>query len=159
MGPRLKKIQPISLTGLCFGILLLDVLSSSAAYAADPINKNSAGVALQGYDVVAYFTEGRAVVGKKELQHDWMGAKWQFSSAANRDLFAADPGKYAPQYGGYCAYGVSEGHKAPVDPRVWKIVNGRLYLNYNAEVGGEWRKDIPGHIARADRNWPKVSKE
>ena len=87
------------------------------------------------------------------------GAKWQFSSAANRDLFAADPGKYAPQYGGYCAFGVSEGHKAKVDPSVWKIVDGKLYLNYDAGVGNEWRKDIPGRIAKADKNWPKVMKE
>ena len=159
MGTRFNKIWVLSLAGLCYGFLLLSTLSSNRAYAADVINKNSAGVVLKGYDVVAYFTEGKAVLGKKEFQQEWMGAKWQFASAANRDLFAANPAKYAAQYGGYCAYGVSEGHKAPIDPTVWKIVDGKLYLNYNAEVGKEWRKDIPGRIAKADKNWPKVSKE
>lgn len=145
--------------GFCCLLAVLLTFGCGLVYSANPINKDSAGLALKGYDVVAYFTEGRAIAGKKEFQHEWMGAKWQFSSAAHRDLFAANPNKYVPQYGGYCAYGVSEGHKAPIDPMVWKIVSGKLYLNYNAEIGKQWRQDIPGRIAKADKNWPKVSGE
>jgi len=159
VGIGSKKIRSIRLTESCFVLLFVFAFGCSRAYTADSVNKDSAGVALKGYDVVTYFVEGRALPGSREFQHEWMGARWQFSSAANRDLFAANPAKYAPQYGGYCAYGMSEGHKAPIDPTVWKIVGNKLYLNYNAEVGKQWRQDIPGRIALADKNWPKVSKE
>ena len=124
-----------------------------------PVNKNSKNVAIKGYDPVAYFKQEKAVPGKKEFEHEWNGAKWRFSSAENRDLFAKDPTKYAPQYGGFCAYGVSEGHLAEVDPRVWKVVDGKLYLNYNAEVGHLWRQDIPGRIAKANQAWPQLIKK
>jgi len=161
MGVKMgfSNIRLTRLAESYFVLLLVLAFGRGRAYAADAVNKNSEGVALKAYDVVAYFTEGKALHGTKEFQHVWMGAKWRFSSAANRDLFAANPGKYAPQYGGYCAYGLSEGHKAPTDPTVWKIVDGKLYLNYNAEIGKQWRQDIPGRIARADKNWPKVSNE
>ena len=159
MGPRFKRAYLFSLPMLALATAFVFTQACSRASAAASINKGSDGVALKGYDVVVYFTESKPVMGTKEFQHEWMGAKWQFSSTANRNLFAADPGKYAPQFGGYCAFGVSEGHKAPVDPSVWKIVDGKLYLNYDAGVGIEWRKDIPGRIAKADKNWPKVMKE
>ena len=159
MGLRIKGTYFHSLSAVALVTALLLTQGCSHASASSSINKGSDGVALKGYDVVAYFTESKPVMGTKEFQHEWNGAKWQFASAANRDLFAADPGKYAPQYGGYCAFGVSEGHKAKVDPSVWKIVDGKLYLNYDAGVGNEWRKDIPGRIAKADKNWPKVMKE
>jgi len=160
MGFRFKRtyFQILSALVLAAGLLFTQACSRTSA-ASSSINKGSDGVTLKGYDVVAYFTESKPVMGTKEFQHEWNGARWQFSSAANRDLFAANPGKYAPQYGGYCAFGVSEGHKAKVDPSVWKIVDGKLYLNYDAGVGNEWRKDIPGRIAKADKNWPKVMKE
>ena len=160
MGSRSKHTYFQSLAALLLttGLLFTQACSRASA-ASSSINKSSDGVALEGYDAVAYFTQGKPVLGTKDFQHEWQGAKWLFSSAANRDLFAADPGKYAPQYGGYCAFGVSEGHKAKVDPVVWKIVDGKLYLNYDAGVGSEWRKDIPGRIAKADKNWPKVMKE
>src|SRR5262245_32720617 len=134
------KNRLLNLLGLCFAFSALLTLSCSHAYTADAVNRDSAGLALKGYDVVAYFAQGKPVAGKKEFQYEWMGARWQFSSSANRDLFAANPDKYTPQYGGYCAYGVSEGHKAPIDPMVWKIVNGKLYLNYNADIGKQWRQ-------------------
>jgi hypothetical protein len=160
MGFRFKRtyLQIISALVLAIGLLLTQACSRTSA-ASSSINKGSDGVALKGYDVVAYFTEGKPIMGTKEFRHEWQGVKWQFSSAANRDLFAANPSKYAPQYGGYCAFGVSEGHKAKVDPSVWKIVDGKLYLNYDAGVGNEWRKDIPGRIAKANKNWPKVMNE
>lgn len=123
------------------------------------VNKSSEGVALGGYDVVAYFTEHKALQGKVEFQTAWQGATWRFTSAGNRDLFAKEPGKYAPQYGGFCAYGVAQGHKAPVDPTAWRIVGGKLYLNFNREVQDLWVKDIPGNIKAADELWPKVGTE
>jgi YHS domain-containing protein len=105
---------------------------------------------------VAYFTEGRPVEGSKTFTATWNGATFRFASAANRDRFKATPQAFAPQYGGYCAWAVANGYTASGDPRVWKIVDGKLYLNYNAEVGQRWAKDISGNITRANANWPKV---
>jgi hypothetical protein len=87
-----------------------------------------------------------------------MGAKWFFATAANRDLFESDPEKYAPQYGGYCAYAVAMGKTADIDPNAWKIVDGKLYLNYNQEIQVKWLEDVPGYIQKADMNWPGVVK-
>ena len=115
------------------------------------------GVAVGGYDPVAYFTSGQPVRGDKAitLQHD--GATWRFASAANRDAFKADPVKYAPAYGGHCAWAVSQGYTAKGDPNAWKIVKGRLYLNYNKSVQKTWEKNIPSNISKADKNWPKLT--
>ncbi|MDV3350419.1 YHS domain-containing (seleno)protein [Leptothoe sp. LEGE 181152] len=113
-------------------------------------------VAIRGADPVAYFTEGDYTPGSEEFTHDWEGATWQFASAENRDLFAANPEEYAPQYGGFCAYAVSQGNTAPIEPTAWKIVDGKLYLNYNDKIQQRWAKDIPGYIAKADTNWPGV---
>jgi YHS domain-containing protein len=113
-------------------------------------------VAVSGFDPVAYFTAGKPVEGSKEFTASWNGAEYRFASAANRDRFKADPARYAPQYGGYCAWAVSQGYTAPADPKVWKVINGRLYLNYDAAVGRKWAADIPGFVAKADANWPKV---
>ncbi len=115
------------------------------------------GIAVGGTDVVAYVTEGRPVAGRRDFTHEWQGATWQFASAAHRDLFAADPSRYAPAYGGFCAYAVSEGYTAPIDPAAWRIVDGRLYLNYDLAVRRRWARDIPGRIARADANWPGLA--
>lgn len=113
-------------------------------------------VAVGGYDPVAYFTQGKPVKGEARFAHKWNGAEFRFASAANRDAFRADPARYAPQYGGYCAWAVANGYTASGDPRVWKVVGGKLYLNYNAEVGRTWSRDIPGNIAKGNRNWPSV---
>ena len=114
------------------------------------------GIAIGGTDPVAYFRQGKAVGGSPQITHRWGNATWQFSSEANRDLFAQNPERYAPQYGGYCAWAVSQGYTAATDPNAWKIVNRKLYLNYNRRVQRSWERDIPGHIARANRNWPEV---
>ena len=114
------------------------------------------GVAIQGYDPVAYFSESKPVKGSNEFSYEWQGATWHFSNAENRDLFAAEPDKYAPQYGGYCAWAVKEGTTAPIDPQAWKIVDGKLYLNLNPNIQKRWEEDIPGNIAKADQNWPEV---
>jgi YHS domain-containing protein len=115
------------------------------------------GVAVGGYDPVAYFTEGKPVPGLKEITLEHQGVTWRFASEANRDAFRADPAKYAPQYGGYCAWAVSEGYTAKGDPNAWRIVDGKLYLNYDASVQRTWEKNITGHIAKGDANWPKLT--
>jgi YHS domain-containing protein len=130
-----------------------------AAAAVDPINKSFTGVAIKGYDPVAYFLEGKPVKGRSAFRHEWMGAKWYFVSAENRDRFAREPEKYAPQYGGYCSYAVSQGYTADIDPASWKIVEGKLYLNYSQEAQRRWEKDIPGHIKKANENWPRLLKK
>jgi YHS domain-containing protein len=118
--------------------------------------ESASNLAIRGADPVAYFTEGAAVPGNADYQYTWNGATWQFSSAENRALFVANPEAYAPQYGGYCAKAMSEGNLASVDPRVWTIVDGKLYLNYSPDVQQQWVQDIPGNIVKADANWPDV---
>lgn len=116
--------------------------------------------AINGYDPVAYFTMGKPVMGNEKYTYQWNKANWQFSSMENLNAFMKSPEKYAPQYGGYCAYGMSEGHKASTDPNAWTIVNGKLYLNYSLDVKSMWNKDQPGRIAKADKIWPdKKDKE
>lgn len=110
--------------------------------------------ALQGYDPVAYFTDGAPRRGDATHSLDWDGQRWQFASAANRDAFTANPARYAPQYGGNCAWAAAEGYLAAVDPNVWAIVDGKLYLNANGRIQRRWERDIPGFIARANANWP-----
>ena len=141
-------------------VAALGVLLPVAALAAPRVNKSFfGGVALDGYDPVAYFTDGKPVEGRAEIAHEWNGAVWRFSTAAHRDRFAADPAKYAPQYGGFCAYAVSKGYTADIDPEAWMIVDGRLYLNYDLEVQKLWEQDVPGFIRRADENWPRLERE
>lgn len=118
--------------------------------------------AVSGYDTVAYFTEGKPVKGNKKFRTDYMDTEWRFSSQENLDLFLADPAKYAPQYGGYCAWAMgggdngTRGYKASGDPKQWEIVDGKLYLNYNAEIKDKWVQDIPGFVEKADRFYPVV---
>lgn len=113
--------------------------------------------AIDGYDAVAYFKAGKPVEGSDKFTHQWKGATWKFATQENRDAFAAMPEKYEPQYGGYCAWAVSQGYTAEIDPDVWRIVDGKLYLNYSKSVQKNWAKDIPGNIAKADGNWPGIS--
>jgi YHS domain-containing protein len=142
------------------GMLLLVLAASgfaATAAAGGVVNSSFLGsVAIEGTDPVAYFTAGKPIAGSSEFEHEWMGATWRFASAANRDLFAADPQKYAPQYGGYCAWAVSQGYTAKIDPEAWTIVGDRLYLNYSKEVRTQWSGDIPGNITKGDANWPKL---
>lgn len=136
--------------------LALSALAGVARAWTDPVNKNLFGTALQGYDAVAYFKEGRAVKGRSDFRTDWMGAKWYFVSAANRDEFAANPEKYAPQFGGYCAWAVGHGYTANIDPEAWKIVDGKLYLNYDKRVQRMWEQDQADWIKKGHENWPKL---
>lgn len=113
-------------------------------------------VAVSGYDPVAYFTDGRPVRGSQQFSTTYQGYEYRFASAAHRDAFRAAPARYLPQYGGYCAWAVSQGYTASADPTNWRIVDGRLYLNYNDEIQRRWEQDIPGHIRNANANWPNV---
>jgi YHS domain-containing protein len=115
------------------------------------------GVALRGYDPVAYFDDKKPVQGSAEYQASYKGSTFRFASKANREAFVANPAKYAPQYGGFCAFGLAGGYKAATDPAAFTVVDGKLYLNYNREIQQQWSKDIPGYIAKGDRNWPAVS--
>lgn len=116
-------------------------------------------VAVQGYDPVAYFKDGQPGKGSKDFTAEYKGATFRFVSADNRDAFLGDPEKYAPQYGGYCAWAVSQGYHAKGDARFWKIVDGKLYLNYNGAVQEKWEGDIPGFIAKADEAWPDLNRQ
>jgi hypothetical protein len=112
------------------------------------------GIAIEGTDPVAYFTAGKPVAGNPANFVDWKGARWRFSNDANRALFLSNPEAYAPQFGGFCAWAVSEGYTASTDPEAWKIVDGKLYLNYSTPVQRKWEGDIPGNIMRGNANWP-----
>jgi YHS domain-containing protein len=126
------------------------------AFAAEsPVFATGDG-AIRGYDPVAYFTVGEPTPGSDQFTASWQGATFKFASATNLELFNADPAAYAPQYGGYCAYAVAKGATAGTVPDAWTIVEGRLYLNYSRAVQQRWRKDVPGHIKAANRNWPAV---
>jgi YHS domain-containing protein len=113
--------------------------------------------ALQGYDPVAYFTEGAPTKGDDAFTTDYMGAEFQFASAANRDLFLEDPDKYAPQYGGYCAWAVAQGKHAKGNAKNWTIVDGKLYLNYNASIEKKWNADQANFITEGDKKWPGLN--
>ena len=115
--------------------------------------------AIQGYDPVAYFKDSKPVKGKSEFNYVWKGVKWHFASLENLNDFKANPEKFAPQFGGYCAYGVADGHKAPTSPDAWTIVDGKLYLNYDKGVRELWRKNQDAFIIKANENWPKVKLE
>lgn len=144
-------------------LVLITVLSmtfftpSETLAAKDEIyTKTFSNEALSGYDPVAYFREGRPVEGKDQFTLKWKGITWQFSSAENRQSFGATPEKFAPQYGGYCAWAVSQGYTASTDPEAWTIADGKLYLNYSKGVRSQWQQDIPGNIIKGDANWPSV---
>lgn len=127
------------------------VLSSMSF--ASSVNLGNNDLAIHGYDPVAYFTDSKAVEGKAKYTATHNGAIYRFSSAKNRDLFKADADNYAPQFGGYCAFGVALDKKFDIDPQAWHIENGKLYLNLNKKVQKKWFEDVPGHIKSADRNW------
>ena len=117
------------------------------------------GIAIHGYDPVAYFTEGRPVEGKKDHALKWGGAIWYFASAAHMADFEGNPRRYAPQYGGYCALALSKGQIATTVPEAWTVANGRLYLNFSTGVRSLWASDIEGNVAAADGNWPDALKK
>jgi hypothetical protein len=149
-----RHIVPIS---LAIVILAWTVGSGGIPSIAGEINTGYFGnVAIKGYDPVAYFTENRAVQGSEDLTTEWLGATWQFSNTEHRDLFTGNPVQYAPQYGGLCSDGVAYGVTTTnIDPHAWRIIDGKLYLNYDPGAAAEL-EETPGQIAKAEKNWPKI---
>ena len=161
---RLASI-PMSRRAALSAALAAALFSTSALAAEPPVNTLKTGffggrtdTAINGYDTVAYFTVGKPVKGQDTLAHDWNGAKWKFSTQAHLDLFKANPEKYAPQYGGYCAYGVTRGYLVKVEPDQFTVRDGKLYLNYDAEVQATWSKDAAGYIRVADSKFAALLK-
>ncbi len=153
MTPLMRRCPRFLVT---FAALFL-LFALPAQAAKDPVYKAwLSDLAASGYDVVSYHTEGRPVEGSDAFTAEYDGAVWRFASAENRAAFTANPAQYAPQYGGYCAWAVSQGYTASTDPAAWKIVDGKLYLNYSRSVQQRWEQDIPGNIAAGNANWPKV---
>jgi YHS domain-containing protein len=138
-------------------IFLFFILSLSAS-AQQEVFVTDKG-AINGFDPVAYFTESKPVAGTKENSFVWKGETWYFASTKNLETFKANPEKYVPQFGGYCAYGVADGHKAKTDPQAWTVLDGKLYLNYNKDVQQLWKKDQKNFIIKANQNWPEVKKD
>jgi hypothetical protein len=126
--------------------------------AGERVNKDANDVAIRGYDPVAYFSEGRPVEGSPDFEHLWHDATWRFSSADNRELFAGDPARYAPRYGGFCAGGMALGRRLPIDPEAWVIVDGKLYLNYAKDGVDDFEADADNQIAKADANWERLGR-
>lgn len=151
MNSLLNQIAIRMVTGL------LGLMAISTAWAEDPIYTGFfSDDAASGYDVVAYFSEGKPVEGSDDFSYTWQGADWLFSSAENLAAFKANPEQYAPQYGGYCAYAVSQGYTASSVPEAWDIVDGKLYLNYSLDVQQQWQAKQPAYIEAADQYWPTV---
>lgn len=146
-------------------LVACSLLAGVGALAAPPVNTLKTGLfggrtdtAILGYDPVAYFTDGKPVKGQDALVLDYMGAKWKFASQAHLDMFKAAPEKYAPQYGGYCAYGVAQGSLVTIEPDKFRVLNGKLYLNYDADVQAKWLKDPSGFVREADAKFQQLLK-
>jgi YHS domain-containing protein len=136
--------------------LMLLILATFQVQAQTSPVFTSNGAAIHGYDPVSFFKNGQPLKGDSAISVQWQGATWWFANLENKRSFEAKPEMYAPQYGGYCAYGASEGHKAPTQIDTWTIVDNKLYFNYSQKVKTFWNKDIPGHIKKADSNWPVI---
>ena len=139
-----------------FASIVVALLGALPAVAEKPVNTNWRGLAIKGYDTVAYFELCVPQAGSGDYELEWEGATWRFSTAEHKAKFGANPEKYAPQYGGYCAWAVSNDYTAPVDPEAWKIVEGKLYLNYSHKVKANWEKEMAKNIRKADGFWPKL---
>ena len=134
--------------------LMIFASLSTVALAKELNNLDGNGVALQGYDPVAFFTDGRPVRGNQQFQTQYHGATFYFASAGHKATFAKEPAKYEPQFGGFCAYGASRGKTVPIKIEAWQIVNGRLLMQYDLDVKGKFNSDPQGNLSKADKNWP-----
>lgn len=135
---------------------VLSAIASASSFAGVDTDTDANGVILAGHDTVAYHTESKAVLGNAEITAVYNDAIYRFATEANRDLFVANPEKYAPAYGGFCAYGATFGKKFEVDGKAFQVVDGQLYVNKNLSVYRTWKKDIPGNITEADTQWPQI---
>ncbi|MEM9014808.1 MAG: YHS domain-containing (seleno)protein [Pseudomonadota bacterium] len=151
----MRRFSAIRVFVAAFAVLAAGFTTASAAK-PEIYTKRLSDLAVDGYDVVAYFNEGEPVKGNAAFEREHKGAIWRFSSQANLDAFSSNPAAYAPQYGGYCAWAAAQGYTARGNPKNWTVHEGKLYLNYSTGVQRKWEKDIPGFIAKADVNWPGI---
>jgi YHS domain-containing protein len=146
-----KSGESVLMMVLCAALAAAGV----AGFEEGKVNRTRDGVGIRGYDPVAYF-DGAPTKGKAEIAYTYQETIYHFASVANRDRFARSPARFVPQYGGFCAWAVSRGYTATIDPLAWKIVADRLYLNYSTGVQKMWEQDEQGNIKRADGNWPNI---
>jgi len=139
---------------ISMAVIVMAVVTQVQAQKAEVYSPG--GKAIKGYDPVAFFTDSKPVMGADSLSYSWHEATWLFANRQNLQRFKVNPEKYAPQYGGYCAYGTSQGHKAPTEVDTWTILNDKLYFNYSQKVKETWTKDQSGYIQKADEQWPKI---
>jgi len=137
-------------------VAVATTFAAAPAVAGKPEVFAPGGKAIRGYDPVAYFTQGKPVKGDPRHTYNWKGATWYFSSADHLDMFKGNPTRYAPQYGGYCAYGIAQGYVVKIEVDQWAILDGKLYLNYSRSVQSRWKKDPKGYIQTADKKWPDI---
>jgi YHS domain-containing protein len=140
-------------------LFVLALTPLTAARAETPIFSEDDGIAIRGYDVVSYFQAGRPIEGRTDIAVMWKGVVWRFSNDSNREMFESNPRAYAPRFGGYCAYAVSNGYLMSGDPTAWEIVDGQLYLTFNPVVHEIWNQDQAGHISQAQGHWPAVVRD
>ena len=138
---------------------VISLLVFTASASAELMNARPGGVAVKGYDVVAYFTKGAPVRGDEKIELVWRDVRWRFSNEQHRTLFEADPERYAPRYGGFCAGGVALGRTSPIDPEAFVIVEGKLYLNFDAPTAEEVRANPEVILPKADANWEKMNSD
>ncbi|MGF6177331.1 YHS domain-containing (seleno)protein [Ensifer sp. 4252] len=149
----------ISRSAAVFALAMATVAAGSPAFADDSVNTGYfGGVAIMGYDTVAYFTEGKATKGSEKFSYEWLGTPWHFANAKHREMFISEPLKYTPQYGGYCAGEVIYGSvTVNIDPEAFKIIDGKLYLIYDKKHAEGFAANAEDAVAKADGNWPKVA--
>lgn len=152
----MQAYKTLSRLTAAFAVFFSALLSSSLVSAGYDTETDANHVILAGHDAVAYFTEGRPALGSADYTATYNDAIYRFSSAKNRDTFTANPQRYAPQYGGFCAYGMTFGKKFDIDGKAFEIVDGKLYVNKNLDVYKVWKKDVPTHIVEADGKWGDV---
>jgi len=156
---KLTTRSVVAAAGLALAATTMTISAPSYAVvetSTSEVNADVHGLAMQGYDPVAYFTSGGPQKGKKKYAVRHTGGTYYFANASNKEAFMADPDRYLPQYGGFCAMGIALGKKLDGDPTVWKVVNDKLYLNVNKDVAVAWNRDIPGNLYKASENWPEI---
>jgi len=154
----MKRTTMLAIAGaILLGPLITTPLAASETNVSSGLTLQGPGLAVHGYDTVSFFTEGEPAIGLAEHSMVHAGATYRFANKANLAAFEKDPARYAPQYGGFCAYGVAVGAKFDGDPQHWRIVDGKLYLNLNSEIQATWAKDIAGNVSKADESWKKIA--
>jgi YHS domain-containing protein len=144
---------------IVFAFLAITLVACGKSVGFEAFSKTADGLAVRGYDTVAFFAEQSAVQGNPSYAYAWKGAKWLFSTPENMEKFKQNPEAYAPQFGGYCSYAVSHGYTADGDPRAWKIVDGKLFLNYNQKTKETWEKEQNQFIKQGEENWLEFQKK